>query len=1092
MTGRSLKTRIPNSVAPSVVAVLLAVALLLLPTEAWSQASGQLAGTVTDESGSVLPGVTVTVTNPGTNQSRVLTTGDDGYFAAPLLPPGDYNVTATLDGFNTLTREGVRVTAAETSRINLQLAIGKVTEVMTVTGDAPLIETSNATLGVVIDEQTIVDLPLNGRNFTQLGTLTPGVVAPPALFGGGDGDADAGINGFGPTTSGFSVNGVRSQSNNFLLDGSSNNDTFNTGFVLRPPPDAIEEFKILTHSYSAEFGRNAGSVVNVVTKSGSNNWNASAWWFNRDDSNEERNFFSPADQPKPTLEQDQFGGAIGGALMQDKLFGFAYYDGFRNIRGTTRNLAVLTAAQRAGDFSGSAAIIDPLTGLPFPGNVIPADRLNASAQQFINDFMPLPNSGANRFITSPDATDDRDQFGLRLDYRINESNNLLARYLTSSSDREIPAVVEPIGTTASSQLDDIMLSHTAMISSTTFNQVRFAQNEIDASPTVTSGIQNSEYGLNVPNLNDLAVGLARITVSGFPNLGDRQQPFVKRENKVVQLTDDFSWLKGRHAMKFGVDWRKEEMFIGFINRPNGDFSFNGRFTGNAAADFLLGLPVQFRQASPGADAINEGEGTSWAVYAQDEFRVSANVTLNLGLRYELNEPFVDSGDGLNSFRPGQQSTRFPDAPTGLVYPGDAGVPRGTYDTDRNNLAPRIAVAWDPQSNGRSSVRAGWGIFYDSLPGQGDFFQNAVLAPPFNPLLQIDAGATPDLSFNDPLASLTGGAVGFPPGIIFLGWGSEFTTPSYQHYNLTYQRQFGNNIAAEVGYVGSRGKNLPIFIETNPFTVIDVDGTATRGPRLFPAFSLVRPTFTVAESWYDSIQTSVRMRPTNGLNFLASYTYSDAEDHDSALNVGGGEERRPILAADQNDPASIRTVLDRERGQARFDVKHRWVLSFGYELPGFEKKAGAMKALLGGWQVNGIAQMQTGFPFQIRTRSSNIQGLSGRPDLICDPNAGPGTTAEWFDTSCFVELPRAATALRQGNMGRNVVRGPGFERVDLSLFKNIFIKGDHRLQLRIEAFNAFNKLNLGTPGFRMGTSSFGRITSTNGDGRIIQLGLKYNR
>ncbi len=1075
---------------PHMVVLLLAMALLSMPTTVWSQATGQLAGTVTDESGSVLPGVTVTITNPKTNQSRVVTTSADGFFRAPLLPPGDYNVTATLDGFNTLNREGVRVTAAETASVGLELTIGEVTEVMTVTGDATFIETSNATLGVVVDEETIVNLPLNGRNFTQLGTLTPGVVAPPALFGGGDGDADAGINGFGPVTSGFSVNGVRSQSNNFLLDGATNNDTFNTGFVLRPPPDAIEEFKILTHSYSAEYGRNAGSVVNVVTKSGSNEWHGSAWIFNRDDSFEERNFFSPTDQPKPPLEQDQFGGTLGGALMKDKLFGFTYYEGFRNTRGTTRNLTVLTAAERMGDFSGSGTIIDPQTGQPFPGNVIPADRLNGSAQQIINDFIPLPNSGTNRFITSPPATDDRDQLGLRLDYRVNDQNALLGRYLYSKSDRVTPPVVEPIGTTASSNLDDFMLSHTATINNSMFNQARVSQNKIDASPTVTSGITNAEYGLNVPNLNDLAVGLARVTVSGLPNLGDPQQPFVKRENDVQQFTDDFSWLKGRHAMKFGFDWREEEMFIGFINRPNGDFTFNGTQTGNAIADFLLGLPTQFRQASPGADAINEGKGASWAVYAQDEFRMSANLTLNLGIRYELNEPFVDSNDALNSFRPGQQSTRFPEAPTGLVYPGDQGVPRGTYNTDSDNLAPRLAVTWDPKGDGRSSVRAGWGIFYDSLPGQGDFFQNAVLAPPFNPLLQIDAGAA-DLSFNDPLANLTGGPTGFPPGIIFIGWGSEFTTPSYQHYNLTYQRQFGDNIGVEVGYVGSRGKNLPIFIETNPFTVVDVDGTPTRGPRLFPAFSLVRPTFTEAESWYDSIQASVRMRPTRGLNFLASYTYSDAEDHDSALNVGGGEELRPVLAVDQNDPASIDRALAFERGAARFDVEHRWVLSFGYDLPGFENKGGAMKAILGGWQVNGIVQTQTGFPFQIRTSTSSIYGLTGRPDLICDPNSGPRTVDEWFDTSCFSERSRAESVV-PGNMGRNVVRGPGFERVDLSLFKNIDIKGDHRLQLRIEAFNAFNKLNLADPGFRIGTSTFGRITSTNGDGRIIQLGLKYSR
>ena len=419
------------------------------------------------------------------------------------------------------------------------------------------------------------------------------------------------------------------------------------------------------------------------------------------------------------------------------------------------------------------------------------------------------------------------------------------------------------------------------------------------------------------------------------------------------------------------------------------------------------------------------------------------------------------------------------------------MPPGTYEKDTDNFAPRIAVTWDPIGKGRTSVRAGWGIFYDSIPGQGDFFQNSVLAPPFNPLLQIDAPPA-DLSFQDPLASLGGAPSGFPPGIIFIGWSNHpFETPSYQHYNLTVQHQFGENIGVEVGYVGSRGENLPIFIEVNPFTVIPGD-PPRRGPRVFPAFSLVRPTFNEAESWYDALQASVRMRPTYGLQFLASYTYSDAEDHDSALNVGGGEELRPILPVNINDQASIERALERERGPARFDVEHRWVVSFLYDLPRLENQNAFVRGVLGGWQVNGIFQKQTGFPFQIRTSGSHITGLSGRPDLICDPNAGPRTTDQWFDTSCFRELTAAEQAVRQGDMGRNIVRGPGFERVDLSLFKNISLKGDHMLQLRIEAFNAFNKLNLATPGFRIGTSTFGRITSTNGDGRIIQLGLRYTR
>ena len=1065
----------------------LLLAALALPASIAAQATGQLSGVVTDNSGDVLPGVTVTITNVATNQSRTSMTGSDGFFNAPLLSPGDYTVTAALEGFSQLTRDGVRVSAAQTARVDLLLAVGDFSDEVTVTGSAPLIETSNATLGVVIDEATIVELPLNGRNFTQLGTLVPGVVEPPARLGGASGDADAGINGFGAATAGFSVNGVRSQSNNFLLDGASNNDTFNTGFVLRPPPDAIEEFKILTHSYSAEFGRNAGSIVNVVTKSGGNQTHGSLWEFNRDDSFESKNFFAPDDQEKPTLKQDQFGGSLGGPLMTDKLFGFGYYEGFRNTRGITQNFTVLTQAQRNGDFSGGSAIIDPQTGLPFPGNVIPQDRLDASALQIINDFMPLANSGTNRFITSPDVSDDRDQFGLRFDYQVTDRQTLLVRVLRSSSDRLAPPTVRPIGTAAASELDDFMVSHTSTIGSNSFNQIRFSSNNIDADPTLTSGIQNSEYGINAPNINPLATGLAQIAIVGFPSLGDPNQPFVKRENEVTQLTDDFTFLRGRHTMKAGLDLRKEEMFIGFVNRPNGDFTFNGRFSGSSAADFLLGMPSRFRTAVPGADAINEGEGFLYGVYFQDEFRLTERVTLNLGLRYEVAEPFEDSGDALNSFRPGQQSTRFPEAPRSLVYPGDAGVPAGTYDTDRDNIAPRLAMVWDPWGDGKTSVRAGWGIFYDSVPGQGDFFQNAVLAPPFNPILQLDAPPT-GVSLSDPLANVSGGPTNFPPGIIFIGWGSNFDTPSYQHFNLTAQRQIGQNIGLEVGYVGSRGKNLPIFMEVNPRVV--EPGQTTLGPRTFTDFSLVRPTFTAAKAWYDALQANIRMRPTKGVNFSASYTWGHARDHVSGLNIGG--EERPIIPVDETDPGSFGRALEREKGDALFDIRHRLVINFGAQLPLFEEKGAFVRHLFGNWQVNGILQYQTGYAFPIRVRGDDIRGLTSRPDQICDPNSGaPETVEQWFNTDCFVPLSLAETATRRGDAGRNVIRGPDLRRVDLSLFKNIPLKGQNQLQFRIEAFNVLDRANFAQPGNRIGDGDYGVITATNGDGRIVQLGLKYS-
>jgi hypothetical protein len=525
------------------------------------------------------------------------------------------------------------------------------------------------------------------------------------------------------------------------------------------------------------------------------------------------------------------------------------------------------------------------------------------------------------------------------------------------------------------------------------------------------------------------------------------------------------------------------MVIAFINRPNGDFTFNGVQTGSAAADFLLGLPGQFRRTT--SNSIQNGVGWLYAGYAQDEFRVSSRFTLNCGVRYELPIPFVDKNDALNAFRPGQQSQRFPAAPGGLVYPGDPGVPRGTYDTDKNNFAPRVAAIWDPTGNGRTSVRAAWGLFYDALAGQGDFFQNGVLAPPFTPLLELNSPPLP-LTLANPLSAAAGGPAGFPPGLIFIGWGEDFSSPYAHHFNATVQQQIGQYLGVEVGYVGSRGKNLPIFMEVNPG--LYTPGQTTRGARKYPAFSLVRPTFSVAESWYDSLQASLRMRPTKGINFLASYTLAHATDHVSGLNIGG--EQRPVLPVEIGNEQSIEEALAYEKGDALFDVRHRFVVSFGVELPAPPGTSGILQHVLGGWQVNGIVQAQTGFPLTVYDPVNDIRYLTNRPNAVCDPNDNaPHTVEQWFDTSCSVRRPLAQTGERPGDSGRNTVRGPGFFSTDLSLFKNIPIRGGQRIQLRIEAFNVFNQTRFGQPGNQIGTPNFGRITSAD-DGRIVQLGVKY--
>ncbi len=1063
-----------------VVALLAAV-----PAAARAQATGQINGVVTDASGGVLSGVTIEAVNVATGATRTSVTGADGLYTLPLLQPGVYDVKASLSGFSAARQADVRVTVTETSRVAFQMAIGQISDTVTVTARANLVETNNATRGIVIDQQKVVDLPLNGRNFTQLGTLIPGVVAPPSGLGGQTGDATPG--GFGNATGGFNVNGMRNQSNNFLMDGATNNDTFNTGFVLRPPPDAIQEFKILTHAFGAEYGRNAGSVVNVVTKSGTNTLSGAAWEFNRDDALQARNFFAPGNQPKPELEQNQFGAALGGPIVKNRVFGFGYYEGFRNDAGITNNVLVLSEAQRAGNF-GATAIRDPLTGQPFPNNTIPANRISPIASKLLTDFVPLPNSPGNRYIISPTVNDVRDQFGARFDVQLSQSQSLLARYMRSDTDRTTPKVIAAVDQRALATLQDGMVSHNYVIASNVINQARVSVNRISANPAVTSGLNPRDYGINFANTNPLAAGLPSFAVQGFfgggtSALGDPQQPFVTRVNHVWQAANDLTWITGRHSLKFGVDVRREAMNIAFINRPNGDLTFTGGLTGNAAADFLLGLPAQARATT--TQAIQDGYGWLFAGYVQDDFRVTSRLTANIGLRYELPTPFIDKNDAISGFRTTQQSTVFPNAPRGLVYAGDAGVPRGIVPTDKNNFAPRLSLAWDPFGDGKTSIRSAFGVFYDALAGQGDFFQSGVLSPPFTPLVELNT-PTP-ITLADPLAAVAGPPNPFPAALTIIGWGDQFTSPYAYHYNVGVQRQFASKIGAEVAYVGSRGFNLPMFLEVNPG--VYTPGQTTRGARVLPAYALVRPTFSVAQSWFDSLQTSVRLLPTRGLNMLASYTLGKTTDHVSGLNIGG--ESRPVLPVTQGDDASIDRALAAEKGPALFDARHRFVLSFGYELPALDGRPAAIRAVAGGWQLNGIYQAQSGFPLSVNQGGVlDIRYQTSRPDVSCDPNDGPKTTAQYFDTSCFTALTLAQTGERFGNAGRNTVRGPGFQSTDLSIFKNFDFLSHHRVQLRVEGFNVWNQARFRNPSGTFGTAPFGQITIAE-DGRIIQLAIKYS-
>jgi outer membrane receptor protein involved in Fe transport len=1072
--------------------VLAGLVLALVPAFAQAQATSTISGVVADVSGGVIPGATVTLRSLAPAAPRVVIADASGAFTFSQLVAGAYGLEVSIAGFDELKRSPIRVAAGETlslGTVTLHVARLQIIDHVQVP-EPPLVETAHAALGLLIPNRDLIELPLNGRNFTQLGTLMPGVIAPPAALGGQAGDATPG--GFGNATGGFNVNGMRNQSNNFVLDGAPNNDSFNTGFVLRPPPDAIDEFRIFTHAFNAEHGRNAGAVVSVVTKSGSRAWQGSGWWFDRDDALEARNRFAVT---KPALDQHQFGAAAGGPLVQNRAFVFGYYEGFRNRRGTTDTRVVPSAAQRAGDFSGGAAIRDPLTGQPFPGNVIPAARLDPIAVRLLDDYVPLPNQPGHRYTQSPDVVDRRHQAGARFDENIGEALRLMARVHAAHTEQRNPlgpANFSPAGNVAAARLVDVLAMPSFVVGPTLYNEIRVSVNRIDAEPNVTSGLDPRDAGFDITPSNTTALGLPNIGVTGFFTLGDAQQPFASRVNEVITIADDVTKLLGRHTLKGGVELRRDRIALAFINRPNGNFTFSGQYTGNAAADFLLGLPQQYRQAS--GDPNMDGHTWTTSLFVQDEWKVGDRVTVSAGVRYERAAPFVERGDKLNAFRPGQQSTRFPAAPTGLVYPGDPGVARGTYATDGNNVAPRLGVVWDVDGSATTIVRGGWGLFYDTPAGQGDFFQNGTLAPPFQPLTEVTYSvASPEPHFRAPLAGVSSGATGFPPGLIFIGWGPRFTTPLAHHFHASLQRDVARAVGLEVAYVGSRARHLPIFMEVNPTTPL-LSPTPRQGSRLLPGFGLLRPSVAAARSSYDSLQASARVRRWHDLTALLSYTWGHAIDHVSGINIGG--EARPMLPVSLDDLTagegpSIDAALARERGNALFDARHRVVFSANYVLPAFDGRGALLRHALGGWSMNAIVQAQSGFALTVTEPVDvALMSLTNRPNVTCDPNAGGArTVGQWFDTSCFSRLTLAANAGQIGDAGRGIVRGPGFARTDLSLVRTIALPRQQRIDVRIEAFNLFDQDRLGNPGLSIGTPTFGVITSAD-DGRIVQLGVKW--
>jgi outer membrane receptor protein involved in Fe transport len=1064
--------------------------LVILAAPASAQvSSGKITGAVQDNSGGVLPGVTVVARNVGTNNTRETVTNERGQYEIAALPPGRYQIEGELTGFKRYQRGPITVQVNQETRVDIQLELGALEETIQVTAEGLLVQTTTSAVGAVVDQKQIVELPLSGRNFADLGLLTPGVTTR--------GQATSS----GATGSTFVVHGQRSDANNFQLDGVANVSLGGNTLNARPNVDAVQEFKIQTSNFSAEFGRNSGSVITVVTKSGTNTLSGNAWEFLRDDKFQARNFFAVTDPPP--LSQNQFGATLGGPLVipglysgKNKTFFFGSYEGFRLERGLTRQTIVATERERAGDFGFlSRQLIDPATGQPFPGNQIPASRISSAATRLLS-LMPTPNLGGtprvNNFVSSPSQEQNYDQYMWRFDHTISSKWNVFYRHFLQDNDQFMPfqgaSPANYVGfpATQAGRTQHATVGLNTIFSSTFLNEFRVGFSRASSASSNLPLLNPVDYGVNYVRPQELigGLGLPDITITGMSGIGNTIQGPSRSVSSEYQISNVMSKVKGRHNLKVGGEIRRgdENPDNGFFTV--GRFVFNGAYTGDSFADFLIGRASEFNYAVGRTQMIMQN--WNYGVFFQDDFKVTDNLTLNLGVRWDYFSPIIDDL--------GQTSTwvidraASPGVPQSgqahIVLAGQEGLPnKGTYFPDKNNVQPRVGFSWDVWGNGKLAVRGGGGIFQNQL--RNNLTLQQLLSYPY-----YEQPVVRDTTLENPIRPVVG-----PPVI-----GQLYTTdpniiqPYAVVYSIGYQWQFLSNTLLEMAYVGNRGYDLLQFREMNqPIFVPGQTTAATKDLfRPYPGFSSVLRSTNWGKSEYNGLETTVQRRFTGGLGFQASYTLSASKDYSSHFH-SGATSRVYVLAPqdDANIPA--------EWAYSDHDARHRVVLSEVWDLPfGTNRKwlsTGVLGNILGNWTLASIWTFQSGFPYNVfdgsdRCLTAGSYTPTCRPNLVGDPilSSDDRTPQRWFNTAAF----QRTDVGQFGNAPRNSVRGPGLANTDISIIKRIRLDGVKNgltLDFRAEAFNVFNRVNFGPPTNDFSSAAFGRIGTTATEAREFQLGVK---
>ena len=1110
------------------------LALVCAVTARAQTISGSIRGTVTDGSGAVVTGAKVTAANDETGLQRSVASNAEGVYVLLELPVGHYRLEAEAIGFKKYVQDGISLDVNQQAAVAIHLAVGTATQQIEVTSNAPMIESTSTNLGQTVGEREILELPLNGRNFTQLGLLQTGVVPlTPGLLEAG-GLARAG--------QAYAVNGQRPESNNFLIDGADNFDTVDGGLVLEPPIDAIAEFRILTHTANAEFGHSTGSTTNIITRSGTNEYHGTAWEFFRNNDMDAKSFFADSVEP---LHRNQFGGVFGGPIKKDKTFFFLYYEGVRDSQGETTRTTVPSDAERTGNFADQCTLnngtfnsqglcMDNVTGQisqtgqlfnffvppntppqPLPYNQLPA--INPLSQNLLQ-YYPLANSGAFTYVGTQMYTTNSDQFGVRVDHYLTDRDMLNFRYSFGQSADTDPlpqggANVPGFPVATNQREQNFVAQETHTFSNILVGTLRasYLRNKFLLGNNINHTDPASLGFVYTPSLED-AIGPPFIQVGGYASIGD---PITGPRN-TYQNTWDFTggltWIKGRHEYKFGGGYQYDQINVLNGIATNGFFVFstfplgNLQGAGPAIADFLFGQPVVFLQG--GGNFSRHLRGQAFNLYAQDTWKLTRKLTVNYGLRYEVPSPYTETHNYMNLWIPGRQSVVYPTAPEGLLYPGDPGVPRGLIPTDRAAWAPRVGLAWDVRGNGKWLVTAAYGIFYDPYyTGQGGPLQDPISAPPY---LQTPQVSLPN--FADPFNGQNPFNGTFLPDMTLLVLNPNLRLPYAQDYNLNVQRALGRDWLLEVGYIGTKGTKLPRFIEANPAVYIPGESTQDNADqrRLYSGCTVAEtnPTCTyssvgeiagIADSSYNALQVSLKRRFAQGFSMLASYTYSKTLDDVSSFNITGSASQS---VAGENDLAQNPFDVKAEWGRSMFDARNRLVVSYQWDLPWFQHSDRWYAHVLGGWQVNGITTLMSNTPFTVYDSSNpSLQGsapeisgfYSSRPNIVGNPNTGtcPGGVAVrtaqcWFNIGAF----QHAAIGTFGDVGRNTMDGPAFQQWDFSAIKTIPIHESMNLQFRGEIFNIFNNVNFLLPNNDINSPGFGQITAAQA-GRIVQLALKFS-